>query len=214
VRAGDRDPDLGVAGPVDVDREPHLEADAHHAGDGAADRTRDPAVRRHLDVVRTDQLVLERRDRAEEAHHEVAGRGVVQLVRRADLLDPAVVDHHDLVGDLERLLLVVRDEDGGDVHLVVQPAQPVAQLLAHLGVERAERLVEEQHGRLHREGARERHPLPLATRELRREPVRELAEVHQLQQLVDASLHLVLGRLRISSPNATFFATLMCLKAA
>ena len=64
---------------------------------------------------------------------------------RADLLDPAVVHHHHAVGDLERLLLVVGHEDAGDADLVVQAAQPAAQLLAHLGVERAEGLVEQQH---------------------------------------------------------------------
>jgi hypothetical protein len=53
------------------------------------------------------------------------------------------------------------------VHLVVQPPQPAAQLLAHLGVERAERLVEQQHLRLDRERAGERDALPLPARELR-----------------------------------------------
>ena len=51
----------------------------------------------------------------------------------------------DAVGDLHRLLLVVGDQDGGDVDLVVQAPQPRAQLGADLGVERAERLVEQQH---------------------------------------------------------------------
>src|SRR2546422_8172294 len=38
--------------------------------------------------------------------------------------------------------LVVGDEHAGHVDLVVQATEPLAQLLAHLGVERAERLVE------------------------------------------------------------------------
>ncbi len=45
----------------------------------------------------------------------------------------------DLVGDLERLLLVVGHEDGGQADLVVELAQPAAELLADLGIERAER---------------------------------------------------------------------------
>ena len=88
---------------------------------------------------------------------------------RADLLDAALVHDDDPVGDLEGLLLVVRDEDAGDVDLVVQPAQPLAQLLAHLGVERAERLVEQQHLRLGGERARQRDALALAAGELRRQ---------------------------------------------
>ncbi len=94
------------------------------------------------------------------------------------------VHDDDLVGDLDRLLLVVRDEDRRDVHLVVQPQQPLAQLLAHARVERAERLVEQQHLRLGRERARERHALPLAAGELRRIALAEPVELHELEQLV------------------------------
>ena len=95
--------------------------------------------------MRAHQRVADAVDGADEAHHELVRRVLVELAGAADLLDPAVVHHRDLVGDLHRLLLVVRDEDGRDVHLVVQAAQPVAQLRAHAGVERAERLVEEEH---------------------------------------------------------------------
>ena len=107
-------------------------------------------------------------DVAEEVEDERRGRLIVDLVGRADLLDPPLVHHHDAVGHFERLFLVVGDEDAGDVQLVVQPAQPAAQLLAHLGVERAERLVEQQHARLDRQRARQRHALALAAGELRR----------------------------------------------
>ena len=107
---------------------------------------------------------------------------VEDLLGRADLLDAALVHDHDAVGHLERLLLVVGDEDAREVDLVVQPPQPAAQLLAHLGVERAERLVEQQHPRLDRERARERHALALAARELRRVAVGQPVELHQLQQ--------------------------------
>ena len=71
-----------------------------------------------------------------------------------------------MVGELHRLVLVVGDEDGGEPGLVVDLAQAGAQLLAHAGVERAERLVEEQHPRLDRERPGQRHALALAAREL------------------------------------------------
>ena len=111
---------------------------------------------------------------------------VVDLARVAGLLDVRVVHDDDLVGDVHRLLLVVRDEDGRDVLLLVQPAQPDAQLLADGRVERAERLVEQQHARLDRERARERHALALAARELRRVAIGEAAELHEREQLLDA----------------------------
>ncbi len=86
----------------------------------------------------------------------------------------------------KRLLLVVRDEHRGDGDLVVQAAQPVAQLLADLRVERAERLVEQEDARADRERAGERHPLALPAGELRGQSVREALEVHEPQELVDA----------------------------
>ena len=117
-----------------------------------------------------------------------------------------MVDHGDLVGDLHRLLLVVRDEDGRDVHLLVQPAQPLAQLGPDTRVERAEGLVEEEHLRLDREGAGEGHPLALATGELRRIAVTELLQLHQLEQLVDARPDLVLRPLPDRQPEGDVVA--------
>ena len=87
---------------------------------------------------------------------------VIDFLGRADLLDPSLVHHHDPVGQLERLFLIVSDEDAGDVQFVVQPPQPSPQLLTDLGIERAERLVEQQHLGLDRERARERDALALA----------------------------------------------------
>ena len=71
------------------------------------------------------------------------------------------------LASFERLFLIMRDEDAGDFDLVVQPPQPSAQFLTHLGVERAERLVEQQHSRLDRERARECDALALPAGELR-----------------------------------------------
>ena len=115
-----------------------------------------------VDVVRADVVAVELVDRADEAHDELVRGLLVQLARRALLLDPALVEDDDLLGDLHRLLLVVRDEDRRHVHVVVEAAEPRAQLLADGRVERAERLVEQHHLRLDRERAGERHALALA----------------------------------------------------
>ncbi len=76
--------------------------------------------------------------------------------------------------------------------LVVEAAQPDAELLAHARVEGAERLVEEQDTGLDGERAGERHTLPLAARKLCRVAVGEAVELDEAQQLVDA-----LGDLRL-----------------
>ena len=167
------------------------------------------------DVVRADEVAAERRRFADERQHELVRGTLVEILRRADLLHAAVVHEHDVVGDLHRLLLVVRHEDRRHVHLVVQPAQPLAQLLPHARVERAERLVEQQHLRLDRERTRERHPLALPARELRGISLAEPLELHELEQLVDAIADLLpSGAAARSSPNATLSATVMCLNGA
>jgi hypothetical protein len=85
----------------------------------------------------------------------------------------------------------VRDEDRRDVDLVVETAQPVTELLAHLGVERAERLVQEQHLGLDRERPGQRHALALAARELARVAMGEPLKLDQVHEVLDAVLDLV-----------------------
>ena len=126
---------------------------------------------------------------------------LVEVARRADLLDRAVVEDHDLLGDLHRLLLVVRDEHRRHVDLVVQAAQPGAQLLAHRGVERAEGLVEQQHPRLHRQRARQRHALALAAGELRRVAVGEAVEAAPARAARRRAPDLLLGPLADRQPE-------------
>ena len=150
------------------------------------------AVERHFAEHRLAALhaAVEHVHLAEELHHELRRRLVEHFFRRADLFDPAVVHHHDAVGHFECFFLVVRHQDAGDVDLVVQPAEPGPQALPHLGVERAERLVEQQHLRLDGQCPGQRGPLPLAAGKLRREPPAEAVELHERQQLVHAVVDL------------------------
>ena len=117
--------------------------------------------------------------------HERRLRPVVDLFRRADLLDLALVHHHHAVGDFQRFFLVVGDENRGDVDFLMQRPQPLPQFLAHLRIQRAERFVEQQDARLDGEGARKRDALALAARELARIAVGEPAELHEVEQFVD-----------------------------
>ena len=51
---------------------------------------------------------------AEKLGDERTGRAASQLVRDAHLLDAPAIEHNDAVGDLERLVLIVRDEETRD----------------------------------------------------------------------------------------------------
>ena len=98
----------------------------------------------------------------DEIEHEGCGRLCVDLVRRADLFDASAVHHDDAVGQFQRFVLVVGDEDRGVAGGVMDLAQPAPQFDTHLGIECAKRFVEQQHGRINRHRACQRHALPLA----------------------------------------------------
>ena len=108
-------------------------------------------------------------------------RPLVDLDRSADLLDPAVVHHRDPVAHRQRLLLIVGDVDEGDPDLALDPLQLDLEPLAQLQVERPERLVEQQHLRQVDQRPRQRHPLLLPARELRRAPLRLGREADPLE---------------------------------
>ena len=123
------------------DIQAHLEADPIEALDPAWMRLVE-RMRLDHEVVRAYQMAIECGHRTQEAHHELGCRVIVKLVRRPDLLDASLVDHHDPICDVQRLFLIMGDEDRRDMYLVVQPAQPSSQLFADIGIQGAERLVQ------------------------------------------------------------------------
>ncbi len=118
---------------------------------------------------------------ADEAGDEARPGTRVELVGGVHLLDAARVHHGDAVGGHHRLALVVRDIHGGEAERVVQAADLEAHLLAQIGVEVGQGLVEQEHARLDHHGAGERHALLLAARQLGGIALGERAEAHRLQ---------------------------------
>ena len=78
------------------------------------------------------------------------------------------------------------DVDERDAHLLLERRELELQRLAQLGVEGAERLVEQEHPGPQHEGPGEGHPLLLPARQLVRLALLEAGEPHQLQRLADA----------------------------
>src|SRR5690606_3107179 len=103
----------------------------------------------------------------------------------------------DAVGEVERLLLIMRDEERGDAEFLVDLAQPAPEIAPDVGVERAERLVEQQYLRVDCERAGERHALPLAAGNLAREASAKIVELDQPQQFGDPRLHLLFASLHL-----------------
>ena len=106
-------------------------------------------------------------------------RTVVDLLRRTDLLDTALVHDGDAVGHRHRLELVVGDVDSGRVDAVVQLAQLAAHQLAKLGIERAQRLVHQERLGPPHDGAAERHALPVAAGETADAAVQQMIDPQQ-----------------------------------
>src|SRR5436853_410988 len=98
---------------------------------------------------------------------------------------PARADIDDLASlELELLRLLLRELRQQVLAVVADEfhaPQPGAELLAHARVEGAEGLIEQEHARLDRQRAGQRHPLALAAGELRRIALGETLELDELQ---------------------------------
>ena len=152
---------------------------------------------------------------ADEAGDEAVGRPLVEIALRADLPHRAFAHDDEAVGHGQRLLLVVRDHHGGEAELALQLADLDPHLLPQLGVEVRQRLVEQQHVGPEHQRAGQRHALLLAARELARQALAEMrrgapaAAPRRRAPAISAG-----ATLRISSPKATFCATVRCGKSA
>ena len=109
---------------------------------------------------------LDQVDVADEARDPARIRPLVDLDRRPDLRERALMHQGDAVRDRHRLVLVVGDDHEGGLQPRLQRFQLEARLLAQLAVERRERLVEQQHLRPLGERACERDALALPAGQL------------------------------------------------
>ena len=109
---------------------------------------------------------------ADEAVDEQAGRPVVDLGRRRELLQPAGRQHGDAVRHRQRFLLVVGDEDRRRAGQALDALDLDLHVEAQVLVQRRERLVQQQDCRLHRQRAGQRDALLLAARQRARQPRR------------------------------------------
>ena len=121
----------------------------------------------------------------EEVGDRLGRRGGVDLLRGADLHDPAVLHQGDPVGEGEGLDLVVGDVHGGQVQVELDLAELDPQPLAEPGVQVGQRLVEQQHAGLHDQAAGQRDALHLPTGELAGATGFEIRQPDDGQRLAD-----------------------------
>src|SRR4051812_31229455 len=107
------------------------------------------------------------------------------LVRCSELLKLSVVQDRDTVGQLQRLILVVGDEDRGLTRALVNVPQPASEVFPHLRIQSPERLVQEQHPRLDRERSRQRHALALPPGQLGWVALLQPRKLDEVEELAD-----------------------------
>ncbi len=129
------------------------------------------------------QLSFELVDMADEIGDETGLRKTVQLDRLIDLLHFALAHHGDAMRQRQRLDLRVGDEHERDADIALQVDQVDLHLLAQLGVERTERLVEQQQARTVGQPARQRNALLLPAGQLVRIGCCLVGEVHLFENL-------------------------------
>ena len=108
---------------------------------------------------------------ADEIGDEFFRRAFVEILLRPDLADAALAHDDEAVGHGQGLLLVVGHHHGRQSELALQFADFDPHVLAQLGVEIGQGLIEQQHIGAEHQRARQRHALLLAAGQLSRQPV-------------------------------------------
>ena len=101
------------------------------------------------------------------------------------LLDLALIHDDDIVGNHQRLALVVGDIDRGDAELTLDAAEFELHFFAQLAVERSQRLVEKQQVGLEHQRARNRDTLLLPAGQLVNAAAAVASEPHQREISLD-----------------------------
>ena len=102
--------------------------------------------------------------------------------------------------------LVVRDVHGGDRQLLLDLPQLELHGLAHLEVERSQRLVHQQHLRRECDGAGQRDPLLLTAGEFRGKALRDVRQPDQVEEFRDPRVDPIAGNFALDQAEADVLA--------
>jgi hypothetical protein len=118
---------------------------------------------------------------AEKARHELRRWSVIDLMRRANLLDPTAVHHTNPVGHGDGFLLVMCDKKEGRPDLGLDRFQEDLHLAAQGDIKCSQGLVEQNQARSTDDCTCKRDALTLAARELGRIALSKRAELDELE---------------------------------
>ena len=130
---------------------------------------------------------------APEARHPLVGRPRPQLVRRRLLDDAAATHERDAVADREGLADIVRYVHDRQAEPFEELDELVCEPFAERPVERAQRLVEQEHARLWRKRACKRNALLLSTRKREDRAPLVTREPDEVEAITGTPLDLLAG---------------------
>ena len=122
---------------------------------------------------------------ADELGHEGVGGPAIELQGRAELLQLAPVEHRNPVAHGHGLHLVVGHVDRCGAEPALQLDDLAAGAAAQLGIEVAEGLIHQEHGRLAGDRPAQGHPLLLAAGEFLRQAIEQGPQFQGLGHLLD-----------------------------
>ncbi len=129
---------------------------------------------------------------------------MVEVVGRIPLQQASLVDDADLIGERERLVLIVRHEQSRHLALRENFAHVLTDALAKIRIEARERLVEQYGLGLRRKRAGERDALLLPPGELVDEAAGDAVETHHIEQLIHHRTPLGMGLAAQTEGNVAF----------
>ena len=137
------------------------------------------------------RLQMDFRDYVHGFSHNPGYEGLMPQEHCGASLVHAVVHDDHVVRHGERFFLIVGHEDGGDADVALDRLQLDPHLLAQVGIESRQRLVEEQHIGLDDDGPGQRDALLLTARELRRQASFHTGQAHDVERLQHVCLRLL-----------------------
>ena len=161
----------------------------HGAGRAAFGGRQRPAVVQDHTAVRTGRAAEQ--VGPSELRDPAGSRPARDLRRRARLRDPSAVEDDDVVGEHGRVDRIVRDQQPHARERREVTAEIATHVVPRGGIERGQRLVQEEHRGIGGERSGERDPLRLATRQFAAAGVAPSIEPDALQPLAGPATRLL-----------------------
>ena len=151
---------------------------------------------------------------AVDVAHEVFDVGIIRvqqdMLRLALLHDKAVLQDHKVIGQLQRLIKIMRDEDDGLVQLFLQLEQQVLHVGSDQRIKGRESLVHQHDRCVCSQRPGNAHTLLHPTRKLRWIMVLEPAQTHAIQPFRGFAVAGASSSPRTDKGMPAFFSTVLC----